>query len=92
MTRSEGVNTDGGEKRLVGVKMILHILCSAERCMIRKSSSLSLSLSLFPPLSFHSLTLLVLSSADITVKAFYCYPHAFQMLVMHINSRSYLRL
>lgn len=43
MTRSEGVNTDGEEKRLVGVKMILHILCSAERCMIRKSSSLSLS-------------------------------------------------
>lgn len=51
MTRSEGVNTDGGEKRLVGVKMILHILCSAERCMIRKSSSLSFTLA-FSPLIF----------------------------------------
>jgi len=70
MTRSEGVNTDGEEKCLVGVKMILHILCSAERCMIRKSSSLSRA-RFFPLLSFHSLTLLVLSSADITVKAFY---------------------
>lgn len=48
MTRSEGVNTDGGEKRLVGVKMILHILCSAERCMIRKSSSLSFTLAFSP--------------------------------------------
>lgn len=51
MMRSEGVNTDGGEKRLVGVKMILHILCSAERCMIRKSSSLSFTLA-FSPLIF----------------------------------------
>lgn len=47
MKRSEGVNTDEEEKCLVGVKMILHILCSAERCMIRKSSSLSFTLAFF---------------------------------------------
>jgi len=95
MTRSEGVNTDGEEKCLVGVKMILHILCSAERCMIRKSSSLSRAFSPFifsfthPPCPFFSRH----HSEGVLLR----HPHAGEWahskwLVMHINSHYYLRL
>lgn len=96
MTRSEGVNTDGGEKHL-GVKMILHILCSAERCMIRKSSSLSFTLAVSPFIFSFAHPPCPFFGRHHSEGVFSRHPCAgerahFKQLVMHINSRHYLRL
>lgn len=92
MTRSEGVNTDGGEKRLIGVKMILHILCSAERCMIRKSSSLSFTLAFSPFIFSFSHPPCPFFGRHHSEGVLLRHPCAGLTLVMHINSRYYLRL